>query len=136
MVNKTLAALYQNKKNLVRSILELTNQMSGVIGDDEVNELDALLIRRWELMGQVDELDQKITLYAASETKQIQNLKLQIQGLIKEIIDLDTQNKKKLTETQYLLKQKIKDVNSRKVIKQAYYPQKRQSSGYFIDNKK
>lgn len=136
MINKTLEALYQNKKSLVQSIRMVTNEMSRAIGDDEANDLDGLLTGRQELMDQVDELDQQITLFAAPENKQIQDLKLQIQGIIKEIIDLDAQHKENITKTQALIRQKIKDVMNRKVIQQAYYPHQRQSNGYFIDNKK
>ncbi|MEG6520899.1 hypothetical protein [Desulfotomaculum sp. 1211_IL3151] len=110
--------------------------MSGAIGDDEVNDLDALLTKRQELMGQVDELDQQISLSTVPENKQIQDLKLQIQVIIKEVIALDAQHKENIMKTQALIKGKIKDVMNRKVIQQAYYPYQRQSNGYFIDNKK
>ncbi|GAB6180181.1 hypothetical protein JCM14036_15000 [Desulfotomaculum defluvii] len=138
MGKETLEMLYQCKKNAVIELLKLTTEMSKTIGTEQVheNELIDFLAKRQELMSQVDELDKQIALFDTSQTKQIQDIKVEIKDLIKEIIDLDAQYKEDLSKAQVFVKGKIKDVTKRKQVKQAYYPRQNQNNGYFIDNKK
>ncbi|SHK30416.1 hypothetical protein SAMN02745123_01433 [Desulforamulus aeronauticus DSM 10349] len=128
--------LYLDKKAAVQKMLETTIEMSKDISDEDVNNLDMHLAKRQELMSKIDEIDREITLLEAPESEQVKNIKTEIKGMIKEIIDYDVRYKESLSRAQFLMKQKLKEVKTGRVINQAYYPQQKQNNGYFIDNKK
>ncbi|ABO50924.1 hypothetical protein Dred_2414 [Desulforamulus reducens MI-1] len=133
---QALEELYLNKKNIVQEILEITKEMTKFISAEEINALDKHLTKRQELMDKVDEIDKQISLIHIPESQQIQYIKSGIKELIKQIMACDTQHKEDLSKAQLFVKQKLKEAANRKVIKQAYYPQRKQNNGYFIDNKK
>lgn len=132
-----LKNLYLSKKKYMEQILILTQQQEELVANQSMEMLGDLLQNRAKLMAQVDRVDKEIALSKDEiKTEDIQCLGNDIKSILSEIINLDNKNRNNLDKEYSVIKQKMQQLKMGKDVQRSYYPNRQQSYGYFIDNKK
>lgn len=127
--------LFEQKKETLQQIHDLTQDIKYVVEQEDYDQLEELLDKRQSLMNKVNDVDIELQGLKIDATANNTFLN-EIKDILKETIELDREIKARLGQEMVSLKQKIKTLRGNKNLKQAYYPQQRQNSGYFIDRKK
>lgn len=136
-----LEHLYTIKKEKIEKILKLTTQQKLAIESQDVEQLHNLLAERQTVMDEVDGLNGEIgrlekSGLSSAMAESIRILKREIDTLWQQIAVLDEQNKAALNRQFLEVKRKIIGLKNSKTVQQAYFPNRQQNFGYFVDNKK
>ncbi|MDO7788359.1 hypothetical protein P6N53_14120 [Desulforamulus aquiferis] len=138
-----LISFYEEKKSTLFLILNNTQKHEEAIKNQDISQLEDLLSERQVLMRKVDEINNLINdLYQGNPSNiklnnvRIESKKAECKKILGQIILVDEKNNK-LFKGEYLaLKQKITDIKANNNLRNAYYPSKQSSFGYFVDLKK
>jgi len=147
--------LTARKKDLIKEILQLTAAQAGLLEPGQVQELLTLVKQRQKYIDDITVIDAEllqmeakildacgITSWPAGKTvynsdwQKIDNLRQDIQALLREAQSLDNGNRLAISKKCEELKISIKSLRDRKASLKAYHMTALQPDGYFIDQKK
>jgi hypothetical protein len=147
--------LTTRKKDLLKEILQLTAAQAGLLEPGQVQDLLTLVKQRQKYIDDITVIDAALlqaeakildlcgitswpsgkTVYN-SEWQKIDNLRQDVQALLREAQSLDKSNRLAISKKCEELKTNIKSLRDRKASLKAYHMPALQPDGYFIDQKK
>lgn len=146
LLSKTVK-LTTEKKCLAAEILQLTSAQAGLLEPGQVQELllvinqkqrciDNMTIIESELRQMEQEVRQVAELSSNKDWRQIEDLRSDIQVLLKEAQSKDESNRQIISQEFGKLKKVMQALRARRGTLKAYQGTAAQSEGYFIDHKK
>lgn len=128
--------LWRKKEQAVQSIYLITLEMSKAISKEDTHRVDRLLLRRQNLMEQVDYVEQRLSEVKIIGCDELDLIKESIRQVGKKIQNIDDCNKK-LAMTKYDdNKKSLRVLGKQKQGMKAYVMNTRQVDGMYFDTKK
>jgi len=150
-----LQDLLDKKQQLMSGLLKLTEEQSGAINEESIEQLSKIIAHKQRIIDAVDKLDdefhkvfngfkqhlnvESLDQVKTSEIKGADRLKKTVEKiveLIKTISDIDKVNSGKANILLNDLSDKIVRIQGGKKARSAYNPKPIQTASYFIDKKK